>query len=103
MALASTSAEVKPAKINVVVHAVPEHAAVYVGDDRIGVSPGPIELEAAKNVTLTFKADGYKSADITVVPAENQPISITLVKVGGKKVGPHGAASHDANSLENPF
>jgi serine/threonine protein kinase len=108
LALAAASVSSMPssatfAKVNVTIKAVPEHAAVYAGDDRIGVAPGPIELESGKKVTLTFKADGYKSSDLDVIPAENQPISITLTKI--KKTGgaPHGTSPHDANSLENPF
>ncbi|MEO8874216.1 MAG: serine/threonine-protein kinase, partial [Polyangiaceae bacterium] len=57
MTLASTGAsDPKPIKIDVTVKAVPEHAAIYVGDDRIGVAPGPVSLESGKKVTLTFQA-----------------------------------------------
>ncbi|MEO7111979.1 MAG: serine/threonine-protein kinase [Polyangiaceae bacterium] len=104
LALAAASASSVPiTKVNVTIKAVPEHAAVYAGDDRIGVAPGPIELESGKKVTLTFKADGYKSSDLDVIPAENQPISISLTKNPKHGGGPHSTSPHDANSLENPF
>jgi hypothetical protein len=104
LALAAASASSVPiTKVNVTIKAVPEHAAVYAGDDRIGVAPGPIELEAGKKVTLTFKADGYKTADLDVIPAENEPISISLTKTKKLGGGAHGTTPHDSNSLENPF
>ncbi|MGH7283430.1 MAG: serine/threonine protein kinase [Polyangiaceae bacterium] len=103
LASASASAAPLPKKIAVTFHATPEHAAIYVGDDRIGVAPGPVDLEAGKKVTLTFKADGYKPVDQDIVPTENQPVSVILTKAPKKSSSPHGAASHDSNSVENPF
>jgi serine/threonine-protein kinase len=103
LALAAASASSAPStKLSVTIKAVPEHSAVYAGDDRIGIAPGPIELERGKKITLTFKADGYKSTDVDVIPAENEPISVTLTKIQ-KHGGGTANHPHDANSLENPF
>ena len=103
LASASASATPQAKMIAVTFKVTPEHAAIYAGDERVGVAPGPIDLEEGKKMTLTFKAEGYKPLDQDVVPTENQPVSITLTKLPKKSGTPHGAASHDSNSLENPF
>lgn len=88
--------------IKVEIESSPAKVVIFDGDVRLGASPGPIELAAGRKTKLTFKAEGYKPSEIEVTPVAGEPVSVTLTKAP-KKSPPHGAASHDANSLENPF
>ncbi|MEO8801206.1 MAG: protein kinase, partial [Polyangiaceae bacterium] len=101
LAGASASAVTEAKMIKVEIESTPAKVAVFDGEERLGVSPGPIELAAGKKTKLTFKAEGYKPSEIEVTPVAGEPITVLLTKASKKT--PHGAASHDANSLENPF
>ncbi len=98
---ASASAVTEVKMIKVEIESTPAKVAIFDGEERLGASPGPIELAAGKKTKLTFKAEGYKSSELEVTPVAGEPITVMLTKAPKKR--PHGAASHDANSLENPF
>ena len=71
--------------VELVIQSTPDGADVYLGPEKVGVAPGPIKLpRGAEKLKLTVKAQGYKPADVTVVPSANGIVSVTLSRLGGK-------------------
>jgi eukaryotic-like serine/threonine-protein kinase len=104
-AVTSIVVPVLPEEVHVTVKAFPEHAAIYLGDERIGVAPGPVTLKrSADKVKLTLKAEGYAPYDVELEPTDNTVVNAKLTKLaggGGKKPVPtHGSSSGE---LEDPF
>ncbi len=101
---ATVSAPKPPEDVLVTVKAVPEHATIYLGDERIGVAPGPVKIRRGTDkVKLTLKADGYTPYDVELEPTENTVVNAKLAKVFGgpkKPVNPQGGTSGE---LEDPF
>ena len=103
-AVVSTLVPTLPVEVRVTVKAFPEHAAIYLGDERIGVAPGPVTLKRGTDkVKLTLKAEGYVPYDVELEPTDNTVVNAKLTKAagGGKKPVPtHGSSSGE---LEDPF
>ncbi len=92
-----------PDDVLVTVKCVPEHAAIYLGDERIGVAPGPVKVRRGSDkVKLTLKAEGFAPADIELEPVDNTVLNAKLTKLGGgvKKPVTPGSSSGE---LEDPF
>ena len=90
-------------RVNVTIKAVPEHAAVYAGDDRIGIAPGPIELDTGKKVTLTFQSRRIQVRRRRRDSRGALPFFGDASRKNPAAADLHGATPHDSNSLENPF
>jgi len=100
---AAPSASAKPAEpadVAFTVKSVPEGVEVWLGEDKLGTSPGPVRLpKGTEKLKLTFKAKGYKSSDLDVTPTADGTLSVTLTRVAsGGAPKPRGGGE-----LENPF
>jgi serine/threonine-protein kinase len=77
-----------PKAVIVTVAGVPDGTEVLVGGNVIGAAPGPVQIDRATSaVVLTFRADGYLPASVSVVPDSDKPLDVTLKKKksGGRK------------------
>jgi serine/threonine-protein kinase len=91
------AAPAPPAQVLITVRAIPKDAAIYRGDERLGVAPGPITLTQGQDaVKLTLKAEGYTSREFEVTPMRDHEVSEKLTKVAPKPPQPKKA-------YENPF
>jgi hypothetical protein len=87
-------------EVLVTVKATPEHAAIYLGDERIGVAPGPVKLKRGSDkVNLTLKADGFTPGEVSVTPTNDTTVEVKLGKVAGKPSQPQ----RPKTGYENPF
>jgi serine/threonine-protein kinase len=66
----------------VTVTGVPEGTEVLVGGMTVGAAPGPVQLprDAAQQVVMVFKADGFKLESRTILPDKDQSLTIALKK-----------------------
>jgi len=89
----------------VTVKCVPEHAAIYLGDERIGVAPGPVKLHRGTDkVKLTLKAEGFAATDVELEPVDNTVLTAKLTKLGGGGIRkPVSTAGSSSGELEDPF
>jgi eukaryotic-like serine/threonine-protein kinase len=88
----------------VTVKCVPEHATIYLGNERIGVAPGPVKLRRGSDkVKLTLKADGFAPTDIELEPVDNTVLDAKLTKIGGGIRKPVNTAGSSSGELEDPF
>jgi eukaryotic-like serine/threonine-protein kinase len=103
--LPSASVQKPPDDVLVTVKCVPEHAGIYLGDERIGVAPGPVKLRrGADKVKLTLKADGFAPTDVELEPVDNTVLNAKLTKVGGGGIKkPVNTAGSSSGELEDPF
>jgi hypothetical protein len=101
-AAASPAASALLADVALTVQSQPEAVEVFLGNERLGVAPGPVRIKrGADKVKLTFKAAGYKSADIEVSPSADGVVSVTLLKAPG--AGQGAKKKPGSGELENPF
>ncbi|MBI5536399.1 MAG: serine/threonine protein kinase [Deltaproteobacteria bacterium] len=83
------------------VQSVPADVEIFLGDEKLGTSPGPISVrKGTDKIKLTFKAKGYKSSELEVAPTADGVLSVTLQKAvaAGKTQKRTGGGE-----LENPF
>jgi eukaryotic-like serine/threonine-protein kinase len=102
----TVSAPKPPDDVLVTVKCVPEHATIYLGDERIGVAPGPVKLRrGADKVKLTLKADGFAPTDVELEPVDNTVLNAKLTKLGGGgiKRPPVTTTGSSSGELEDPF
>ena len=79
---------------------VVEHAAIFLGKERIGTAPGPVKVKrGSEKVKLTLKADGYTATDIELEPSDNTVLSVKLPKVA-RVASPIQTTNKE---LEDPF
>jgi serine/threonine-protein kinase len=98
---ASASTSASP-EVLVTIKSTPEHAVIYLGDERLGVAPGPIKLKrGSETVMLTLKADGFTPGNVEVQPSENNMVSIALTKATPAHRAAPGRKS--PQEIENPF
>jgi serine/threonine-protein kinase len=93
-----------PAEVMVTVQAQPEHATIWLGDQKLGDAPGPVKVgRGDAKVKLAIKAPGYLPQDIEVTPNENTVVSVKLVR---KVVSSSSGTTHKNSSsgeIEDPF
>ena len=77
----------------------PVQAEIYLNDQRLGVTPGPVSLPRGEAPqTLVLKAPRYAPATVEVRPTRDQNVDVTLVY--------RAAARNSAalpRDLENPY
>ncbi|MEO6420951.1 MAG: PEGA domain-containing protein [Polyangiaceae bacterium] len=78
-----------PSDVAVTVRCVPEHAAIYVGDEKIGTAPGPVKIKRTEKVKLTLKAEGYTPVDVEVEANQDNTVTVKLTKVATTAAPPH--------------
>ncbi|MFO0660297.1 MAG: serine/threonine-protein kinase [Polyangiaceae bacterium] len=103
---ASATTAPNEATIALTLETTPPGAEVFLGDAKIGVAPGPINLpRGTEKLTLSVRSAGFVSKTVEVTPAVNASLQVTLVKdpkaaatstAGGKRTGTN-------KELENPF
>jgi eukaryotic-like serine/threonine-protein kinase len=77
-----------PAEVAFTVESTPPGVDVYLGTEKLGTAPGPIQVKHGDaKVKLTFKAPGYKPTDVEVVPSAGTLLSVTLLKLPPKQAG----------------
>ena len=93
------------AEVKLTIQATPAVVEVYLGSEKIGVSPGPISVKRGEEkVALTFKASGYEPKTLEIAPQADGLVSITLVRVPGTKPIPGDGKKKPRNGeYENPF
>jgi hypothetical protein len=89
--------------VDVKIIATPKNATIWLGDEKLGVAPGPVRVKRGPDkVTLTLKADGYAPATVDVVPTESSTVSnVKLTRVGGG-VRPTPKPTGAAGEIESP-
>jgi serine/threonine protein kinase len=99
---AQPAASVLPAvssTVQVTVRSRPVQAEIYLNDQRLGVTPGPVSLPRGEAPqTLVLKAPRYAPATVEVRPTRDQNVDVTLVF--------RAAARNSAalpRDLENPY
>jgi serine/threonine-protein kinase len=77
----------------------PAGAEVFLGDRKLGNTPGPFELVATTDdVTLELRAKGYASAKVAVRLERDQELSVTLAAKRAPVKGPK-----TPGDLEDPY
>jgi hypothetical protein len=103
-----------PAFVAVTIEGPPEGTEVYGPAGLLGVAPGVVQLPRGDaEVMLTFKADGYRAATASVMPASATTLTVTLEPratapaAPSTKTGSGGKRKRDPddrrNVLESPF
>ncbi len=106
--VASAIAADAPAEVSVTVRSVPEHAAIYVGDEKIGTAPGPVKIKRTDKVTLTLKAEGYTPTDVDVEAKQDNTVTVkltakaTTTTTHGHAKPPPGPGEKPADAIETP-
>jgi hypothetical protein len=68
-------------KIKLSIQATPANLDVFLGTERLGAAPGPIDLPRGDApLSLTFSAKGYQSKNVPITPSQNLLIPISLDK-----------------------
>jgi serine/threonine-protein kinase len=84
-------------EIELSINSVPSPVDVYIGVNRVGMSPGPIKLKRSPaKIHLVFKARGYATGEMEIDTKTDSAISVHLQRF--RK--PRSPKSRD---LENPF
>ena len=101
---AGTLAVDAPAEVSVTVRSVPEHAAIYIGDERIGVAPGPVKIRRSDKVKLVLKAEGFAPTEVEVEAKQDTTVSAKLTKaVTARHPKPSvGPGEKPADAIETP-
>ena len=93
-----------PVEVAVTVRSVPEHAAIYIGDERIGVAPGPVKIPRADKVRLVLKAEGFAPTEVEVEAKQDNTVSVKLTKAATSHHAkpPVGQGDKPADAIETP-
>ena len=92
--------EEAPQTVIITITGVPEGTEVFAGGMTVGAAPGPVQLpRVAEGMVLTFKADGYLPASLTVVPDQDQTLPVKLKKKAAVPVKQRPGK----DDIENPF
>lgn len=84
VATSSTITELKARTVRLTVRCQPAGAEVYLGEQRLGTTPGPFELAAtAEDAHLEVRAKGHASARLAVRPERDQELTVTLTPKRG--------------------
>lgn len=70
------------AEIALLVESQPADVEVYLGDQKLGVAPGPLRLpRGTASVKLVLRADGYAPREVALTPSANRTLSVKLKKL----------------------
>jgi hypothetical protein len=70
------------------VESVPRDVEVYLGEEKLGVAPGPFPVERGNEpIELELRAKGYVSRKVQFTPKANGVVSATLQKIVRKTRG----------------
>ena len=102
---AGSVAPAVPANVQLTIQSVPTSVEAYVGDEKLGSSPGPLKLPRSDNpVELTFKASGYHDKVISLVPKDDAIVSVNLARVSTGRAKPLATTKKTGSGeIENPF
>ncbi len=76
---------------------VPKAVEVWVGDEKLGVAPGPFDLPV-HGVDVTLKAPGFAPKTMRVVPSKESSVKAALAPTPKPK-----AAGTIHKDLDDPF
>jgi eukaryotic-like serine/threonine-protein kinase len=95
------TAQTEPApapKVAITVQSQPNHADLYLNNEKVGVAPGPLLIPRSEQVqTLVVKAPGYHPQTVTIVPSTDRSLHVALVP---QKARSSGSLPRD---LEDPY
>ncbi len=85
--------------VRLTIQSEPANAEIFVGDERLGVAPGPIELEKGEApVVLTLRAPGHEPGTVEVRPTESGTVRAKLAPT--KRAAPRKGAPPRNRDLE---
>ena len=94
-----TSPQTAANRVFITLTSQPQAADVYLNDKRLGLTPGPFELErSSQPVVLEVRASGYVSATVSLVPLSDLEQKVALSR---KQRRPKNAKT--PGDLEDPY
>ncbi len=99
------SAPSESAMASIFVRSQPVHADVYLNDQKIGVTPGPISIPRADHPqNLVLKAPGYATATVPVHAATDDSVQVVLTPSSPPPLAPRPPrAPAVPRDLEDPY